>query len=253
MVFMRSLLAKCTLVFPESSVPWGSYGPTMISLVPTQMIRLKEENWLKGLKAILIGGDRFPSPYLEAIKDLPVSFTYGMTETCAQVAASAPGTFPMKIFPNRRIRISSEGRILIKGGVGKSLDHDLEFSKDGYLITSDIGTIRENFLEVEKRKDDLFQKGGENISPQEIRNAALKTGLVTDAYIVPIPDTLYGKIPVLFYSGPQEIETTHFKRVLSYFLPPFKIPHRFHRIEEGFKWSKLTLAQLAEKLHATSH
>ena len=74
-------------------------GPWVISLVPTQLQRLLRSTstvrWLRGFRIVFLGG----GPVWPDLADkaqrarLPISLSYGMTETAAMVTALRPEEF----------------------------------------------------------------------------------------------------------------------------------------------------------------
>ncbi|MFI5391750.1 MAG: AMP-binding protein, partial [Bacteriovoracales bacterium] len=252
MIIIRSILAKCLCIFPENEIPFKNYNPTMLSLVPTQLLKLKDEEFLKNAKAILVGGNAFLKSLTPKIKELPISLTYGMTESAAQVAASKTFTEEMEILPGREIKISKEGNILIKGGMGKYLNQSEELNNEGFFQTSDKGIIVEGHLKVFGRDDKIFIRGGENISPQEIEDFILEIPDISFAKVIPVKDENYGQIPVLFYGASRDITAEEFNQYLKVNLAPFKIPQNFIKVPENseLKWNERDLMSLYEtKLH----
>ena len=74
-------------------------GVTFASLVPTMLRRILEipsRAVLRGSRAFSVGGGPIPDGLLEraAGAGLPVLASYGLTETCGQVATAKPGLPP---------------------------------------------------------------------------------------------------------------------------------------------------------------
>ena len=66
--------------------------------------------------------------------------------------------------------------------------------KDGWLHTGDMGWFGEDgYLRLTGRIKDLIIRGGENISPAEIENAALEDPQIADCRAIGIPDDHYGE------------------------------------------------------------
>lgn len=250
MPIFRSLLGKFLCIFPEKGINYGVYRPTVLSLVPTQLLRLAQEKFLKSCKAILVGGDKFPPEKLHLISNIPFSLTYGMTETCAQVAASIPHQIEMRILPYRKVKISNNGHICVGGKTlfNGYLNEKTYFDPGGYFQTSDLGQLKESNLEVFHRKDEIFIRGGENISPEEIESVIYQLESIQKAKVIPIKDDFYGAIPILFFQSFEDLDEKSLRGYLSQYLPSFKIPHRFIKVPPGddFKWKKSILLNLLE-------
>ncbi len=116
---------------------------------------------------------------------MPVSLTYGLTESCSQVTttpvaalesprtrlASRPATFA-RARPSRRsargraVRSDrAEGEILVAGPTVAPG----ALAADGWLHTGDLGALDEHGrLRVTGRKADTIVSGGENVAPAEV-------------------------------------------------------------------------------------
>ena len=137
---------------------------TVASLVPTMLARLRDAGLERApsLRGILLGGGPIPRELLDwAIgAGLPVMPTYGMTETCSQIATAAPGETLARPLPGVDVRIADDGEILVRGPM---------VAADGWLHTGDRGRLTEDgLLEVEGRMDDVIVTGGENVASREV-------------------------------------------------------------------------------------
>ncbi|MFZ0216441.1 MAG: AMP-binding protein, partial [Candidatus Dormiibacterota bacterium] len=100
-LFLRSALDGQPLIalphFEEATVLQAieRYRPTLVSAVPTMVARLVSAGGtdaLRGLRAILLGGAPAPRRELEDWIELglPIAPSYGLTETCSQIATVPP-------------------------------------------------------------------------------------------------------------------------------------------------------------------
>jgi O-succinylbenzoic acid--CoA ligase len=166
---------------------------SVVSLVPTQLIRLLEVGAdLSHPRAILIGGGPVPADALREALDrgATVVQTYGMTETCSQVTTLAPKDAKRKIGSAGRplltshVRIES-GEILVQGPTVAPGCYE----SDGWLHTGDLGHIdEEGFLYVTGRSSDVIVSGGENVMPAEVEAVLVSHPAVADAAVVGRPD-----------------------------------------------------------------
>ena len=156
----------------------ASGGITVLSLVPTMLIRLLEAGAdLSAPRAILIGGGPVPEAALEEALDrgATVVQTYGMTETCSQVTTLAPEDARRKIGSAGRPLLTTHLRIegdeiLVQG---PTVSRDARDS-DGWLHTGDLGHIdEEGFLYVTGRRSEMIVSGGENVMPAEVESVLL--------------------------------------------------------------------------------
>ena len=93
------------------------------------------------------------------------------------------------------------GQLQVKGpGVFSGyLNARAAMSMDGYFVTGDRARMgRDGKLYVYERVEDLIISGGENIYPEEIREALLRIPGVKDAYVFGTADELWGYRPVAF-------------------------------------------------------
>lgn len=242
-ILWRCLLGGGTIVIPDDTKSLadniGRYSVTHVSLVTTQVIRLlREENsakTLQNLKCILLGGGPIGDDLIEQCRKrrLPLHITYGLTEMASQVATSQRGAKEAFVLPYRQIKISALGEITVRGKTlfkgyvqGSRIIRPL---KNGWYHTGDLGSYntREG-LKILGRKDNMFISGGENIYPEEIEHALLRTQLIEQAVVVPLADTEFGFRPAAFIRPLRPAKILRGK--LSKLLPGFKIPKRFYHL-----------------------
>lgn len=228
-ILTRCLLAgKCLILQPRFDkeqifTAISKHNATMISVVPTTLHRLLNsdtQHLLRRLRAILLGGAAVPSALRTSWcnHQLKVFETYGMTETCSQVATSSqPVTNPtstQKLLPlsgvkieilndagkplsqNQDGRICIEGKMLMRGYMN-------EPPCDGRFVTNDVGFVDETgALCILGRADDIIITGGENVHPHEIETALCTIDGVVNAVVFGVPDMEYGQLvaAVLFAS-----------------------------------------------------
>jgi o-succinylbenzoate---CoA ligase len=170
-----------------------SGGISVLSLVPTQLIRLLEAGAeLSAPRAILIGGGPVPADALrEALgRGATVVQTYGLTETCSQVTTLAPEDAERKVGSAGRPLLTSHirieaGEILVQGPTVAPGCYEA----DGWLHTGDLGHIdEEGFLYVTGRNSEVIVTGGENVMPAEVEAVLLAHPAVADAAVVGRPD-----------------------------------------------------------------
>jgi O-succinylbenzoic acid--CoA ligase len=193
---------------------------TIASFVPTMLVRLREAG-LQGapnVKGILVGGGPIPGDLLDWAETvgLAVMPTYGMTETCSQIATGAPGERLARPLPGVDLEIADDGEILVRGPM---------VAADGWHHTGDRGRLTEDgLLEVYGRMDDLIVTGGENVAAGEVEAALLEHSDVTDAAVIGIEDEEWGRAIWAFVAGDVDEDTAigHCRELL----PGFKVPKR---------------------------
>ncbi|MEA2459516.1 MAG: o-succinylbenzoate---CoA ligase, partial [Thermoleophilaceae bacterium] len=133
-------------------------GETTIASVVATMLRRLQARGLAGapaLRAALVGGGPVPRDLVEWGEGvgLPILLTYGMTETCSQIATAAPGSGAgrVKPLPGVDLRIGAQGEILVRG----PMVSPGALGDDGWLHTGDRGSLDQHgFLHVEGRIKD---------------------------------------------------------------------------------------------------
>lgn len=169
-------------------------GITLISLVPTMLSRLLDEGLSRPptLRWALLGGGPIAAGLLSraAAAGIPVAPTYGMTETCSQVATHG--------WPLAGVEVSlapgpERGEILVRGDVVAPG----AVSEDGWLHTGDLGAFdRDGRLRVTGRIADTIITGGENVAPAEVEEVLLEHPAVADAAVHARPDEEWGEAVV---------------------------------------------------------
>ncbi|MDR8391107.1 AMP-binding protein [Aliifodinibius sp. S!AR15-10] len=233
------------------------------SLVPTMLKRLIDITAFrthKDFKAILLGGGPIDSSLLEESvkKGIPVVASYGMTETCAQIAAN-PFMQPSGIYrplksvgdmfePNaveirdengRALGTNNSGTIWLKGPqvFDGYLDTELNeaiFDEDGWFNTGDFGHLNVNRqLFIESRRSDLIITGGENVSPYEVESELTKIDPIQDAAVLGLSDSEWGQrvVAAVVAKNGSSIQQDEVKEKLKSRLTAFKIPKEIIQVD----------------------
>src|SRR4051794_20718331 len=157
---------------------------TVVSLVATMLRRLRDAGLERApsLRAALVGGGPVPRDLLEwgAEIGLPLRQTYGMTETCSQIATAAASSSVARPLPGVDVSIGGGGEILVRGRmVSRGALGD-----DGWLHTGGRGRLDEDgFLHVDGRIKDTIVTGGENVAAAEVEDALVSHPAVADAAV----------------------------------------------------------------------
>lgn len=188
-----AILFRCYFARAIMALTSSFEGITHISLVPTQLYRMK--NILpSSLKCVLLGGAPIPPSLPE---NLPIFTTYGMTEMSSQIATNG------HVLPYAQVKIKKDGEIWVKGntlfqGYWNEQGLSLPLDSLGWFATGDLGRWNKDKLQIIGRKDNMFICGGENIHPENIERAIYQIPGVEQAVVVPKADEEYGMRPVLF-------------------------------------------------------
>lgn len=202
-----------------------------ISLVPTQLKRLLEDNVdLSHLRAVIIGGDAL-HPYVaeEALKkNVPLYATYGLTETASMIIVRNYQSGLVTVLSHAKYMVADDQEILVQGqslfdgyvGLQGQLIKPLQH---GWFATGD-SAVDLKHLEVVVRKHNRIICGGENIQAEEIELALESHPDIDSAVVVGIPDAVFGHRPLAFvkYKNvlPKEEVLVHLKPLLASYKCP---------------------------------
>jgi o-succinylbenzoate---CoA ligase len=223
-ILTRSLLARTAVVllsgFDPDEVIATAFRErvSLLSVVPPMLHKLLERDRagvLARARAVLVGGAAF-SMGLRArahAAKVPVLATYGLTETCSQVATERPGdpraTDPRAVgrpLEGAEIAIRSAdgstvspgaaGRIWVRGAmVMRGYAGSPPLAVGEALDTGDDGHFDERgVLSVIGRADETIITGGENVHPNEVEATLLAAPGVRDAAVFGVPDPIWGQV-----------------------------------------------------------
>ena len=196
-------------------------GVTQTSLVPTLLHRLLHSSpateWPGSLRTVLLGGAAATPELLQAALEagVPVTPSYGLTETATQAATALPADVRRKpgsvgrplLFTELRIA-DADGRPLPPGEIGEILVRGPQVTtayyknpgataaalREGWLHTGDMGRLdSDGDLFVLQRRTDLIVSGGENIFPVEVEAVLREHPAVADVCVVGLPDAEWGQ------------------------------------------------------------
>jgi O-succinylbenzoic acid--CoA ligase len=164
---------------------------TLVSLVPTMLSRLLDAGLREPptLRRVLLGGGPIHPALLARAREagVPVSPSFGMTETCSQIATDGFALF------GAELRIAVDGELLVRGG---SVATGSLYA-DGWLHTGDLGALDgDGRLTIVGRKSDTVVTGGENVAPAEIEAALIEHPAIADAAVFGRPDPEWGEVVI---------------------------------------------------------
>ena len=216
MILMRARFLGGRVRFGAQPRAWRDLeGATHVSLVAAQLARLLEDRAAvpSSLKAVMLGGGPSAQPLRdEAIaRGVPLFATYGLTETCSQVATGAlahgdAATLAGAPLPGASITVDAvSGEISVDGPMlarGEFIAR--EHCDELVPLTRPYATRYSGFLDAQGRLhvvgrlDAMFISGGRNIHPEGIERALCALPFVRAACVVGVPDARWGMRPVAF-------------------------------------------------------
>jgi O-succinylbenzoic acid--CoA ligase len=188
------------------------------------------------LRCALTGG----GPVAPALREralragVPVSLTYGLTETASQAttlpaaALTDPAHTAGPPLFCTRLRIAADGEIMLAGPtVARSAELD-----GGWLATGDLGRVDERgWLQVLGRKADTIVTGGENVAPAEVEAVLEDHPAVVEAAVVGRPHEEWGEMVAAWIVAEPgaEVDWDDLVEHCRAHLAAYKIPKQFER------------------------
>jgi O-succinylbenzoic acid--CoA ligase len=208
---------------------------TLVSLVATTLTRLLDAGLEHppALRCALTGGGPVPAALVEraSAAGVPVSMTYGLTESCSQVTTTPVASIAQRelgagppLFCTR-VRCAEDGEVLVSGPTVAPRAVD----DDGWLHTGDLGSFDERGnLSIVGRKADTIVSGGENVAPSEVEAVLEAHPEVLEAAAVARPDEQWGEaVTAIVVARPGAAPDSEALRAYcAASLAPYKVPKR---------------------------
>ncbi|MBK6516478.1 MAG: AMP-binding protein [Polyangiaceae bacterium] len=250
-IVTRALASRTGIVLVSSSDPdaWLSSlargRATLASVVPAGLARLLDADRggaMTSLRAVLVGGAPFDPSLRRRAADAGVRAlaTYGLTETCSQVATQPLGAprEPGSRDSGRALagaevqargrRLWVRGDMVMLGYVGAA-----PVPRGAWLDTGDEGEVGpDGVLWVAGRADDTIVTGGENVHPSEVERALTSSPFVIDAVVFGVDDPTWGQLVCVALVLAEGAEPRSALAIASAGLAPFKRPRRFVVVEQ---------------------
>jgi o-succinylbenzoate---CoA ligase len=205
---------------------------TLVSLVATTLARLLDAGLERPprLRSALTGGGPVAAVLAQRARSagVPVSLTYGLTESCSQ-ATTAPvaddgdlSSAGPPLFCTRA-QIAGDGEILLRGPTIAPAAR----AADGWLHTGDLGALDERGrLLVTGRKADTIISGGENVAPAEVEAVLEAHPQVLEAAVIGRSDPRWGEAvtAIIVTRGEETVELEQLRAHCASVLAPYKVP-----------------------------
>jgi O-succinylbenzoic acid--CoA ligase len=235
----------------------------LLSWVPTQLYRaLRHEKPslpCSRLRGIFIGGAGLDDHLAAQARQLGWRLipSYGMTETAALVAALKPELFLSGVagygsaLPHARLHISAEQILTIESdslflGYLGDLPHQQRIFSPHDLAQWSV----EGSLHILGRTDHLINSGGEKVSPEQVEQVIMKSGLVEDTAVTGLPDLEWGErvVALIQWRVTQDSNSHSLLQYLRQHLSRWQIPQQLISVPQIPRNStgKLLRTQLKE-------
>jgi O-succinylbenzoic acid--CoA ligase len=178
------------------------------------------------------GGPAWDGLLAEAARlRLPLSTTYGATETAAMVAALKPEQFLAGIRgcgnPLPHVTIDTVDGILRVAGESIFRGYFPEIRIERSWTTGDLGAFDAGSLVILGRRDDVIVTSGKKVSPAEVEAALMASGEFADVAVIGLPDPEWGQQVVACHPGGARPPRAEILRAALSGLESFKHPKRY--------------------------
>lgn len=231
---------------------------TRASFVPTMMHRLLEAGLEAPdhLRTVLVGGGPIDPPLVERARtrSMPMSPTWGMTETTSQFATMpldraerSPGAVgpPLKGGSYRivddddtTLPAGEYGRLQVRGpmvfdGYWNRPELNRRSFVDGWFDTGDVGYQSEHGeLVIASRASDRIVSGGENVDPQTVEASLRRHPDVREACVIGLDNPEWGEVvAAAVETSEPSLDAECLERHCREHLSPHERPKRWHIVE----------------------
>ncbi len=102
---------------------------------------------------------------------------------------------------------------------------------DGYLDTGDYARLdADGFVWIEGRANDLINRGGNKVFPEQVEEVLRLAEGVEEAAVVGRPDERLGQVPVAFLTG-RQVSSESLEQLCRRNLAPYKVPVEFRWLD----------------------
>jgi acyl-CoA synthetase (AMP-forming)/AMP-acid ligase II/acyl carrier protein len=192
---------------------WYTAVPAIHQAILREADLQKKRAWRSSLRFVRSASTSLANDVLgglEALFDVPVIDTYGMTEAATQIAANSlrrqkPGSVGRPAGPEiaildskgRRLRSGRRGEIALRGPtITRGYDNDAAATasafRDNWFRTGDLGYLdADGYLFIVGRIKEIIHKGAQKVAPAEVEGALLSHPDVIDAAVFAV---LHGRL-----------------------------------------------------------
>lgn len=191
----------------------------------------------------------------QEVTKAPLLEAYGLTETSPCITINPPnlkaynGTIGLPVPStdvcilddnHNEVPIGQAGEIAVKGPqVMKGYwenpsETEKVFTRDGWLLTGDIGTIDENgFVRILERKKDMILVSGFNVYPNEIEGILARLQGVREVAVVGVEDEHSGEaVKAFIVKDDPQLTASDVITFARQHLTPYKVPRQVEFCEE---------------------
>ncbi|MGG7307196.1 class I adenylate-forming enzyme family protein [Curtobacterium sp. AB451] len=197
----------------ERRITWLNAVPAILAV----LAKTGPLDFPAGLRFVRSASAPLPDPVRQALGDVPLVVSWGMTEGASQITATpldAParvGTVGVPVGSEVQVRgedgsvlpADEVGALWIRGAgivrrylFGRAAER---FDADGWLSTGDVGSVSaDGWVSLAGRSDDVINRGGEKVYPSEVEDVLLGDDRVLEAVVVGRPHDVLGAVPIAY-------------------------------------------------------
>lgn len=164
-------------------------------------------------------------------------------ETIGALGRPLTGKVDIKIVDEEGRTIESDmahpGRMVLRGamqmsGYWKNPQTTADTLVDGWLYTGDLAYLKDGYVFMLGRADDIINVGGEKVSPIEVENIAGQYEYIRECACIGVTDPkgVLGSVPVLFIVTAGGYDEKAFRKYLAGNMEKYKIPQLLLEIEK---------------------
>jgi O-succinylbenzoic acid--CoA ligase len=240
-IFARAFLSGARVIRSQwDARDFAANGEmTLASLVPAQVSDLVELQLPAppNLRAIVVGGGALPDALYVNARALgwPLLPSYGMTETCSQVATATLSSPELRLLDHIEARTEGDGRLAFRGpslltGYATERGPVDPKTSDGWFVTEDLGSIDGRTLRVEGRRGDSVKIGGESVDLTRL-DAILASIAGSHAAVVAVPEPRLGRV-IHLAIDPAVVDADGVLAAFNAGVHPFERARAVHRVAE---------------------
>lgn len=208
---------------------------TLASLVPAQVSDLLSSGARppRLLRAVIVGGGALTDELYTAgwESGWPLLPSYGMTETCSQVATAQPGSPELVLLDHVEARVE-DGRLAFRGeslfsGYGTDAGF-VDPKTDGWFVSDDLGSVEGGVLRPLGRMGEFVKIGGESVDLSRL-DGILVAIAGPHAAVAAIPDPRLGHVIHLFMAD--SVDADLVVPAFNERVHPFERPRQIHVVD----------------------
>jgi O-succinylbenzoic acid--CoA ligase len=219
-VVTRALVTGTALTVQAQFDPADAPGATLVSLVPTMVVRADRTDLVR-FRRILLGGAAPPDDLAPN-----VVVTYGMTETGSGIVYDG--------LPLDGVEVTTlDDELIVRGPMLLRCYRDGTVPLvDGWLRTGDAGRVVDGRVDVVGRIGDVVVTGGEKVWPDAVEAILRTHPSVAEVAVAGVPDAEWGAVVTAFVVAAGEPPTLDALREhVRAQLPAYAAPRRLVLVE----------------------